>query len=118
MRDFKKYKVWEFSHQLTLDVYRVTLVFPDSEKFGLITQLRRAAYSIPSNFAEGSGKESDKEFNRFLQMCLGSANELEYFIILSTDLNYISKELSNDIQEKIISVKKQLVSLSKKLKEQ
>ena len=70
MRDFKKYKVWEFSHQLTLDVYRITLVFPDSEKFGLISQLRRAAYSIPSNFAEGSGKESDKSLIVFYKCVL------------------------------------------------
>lgn len=118
MRDFKKYKVWEMGHQLTLEIYTVTVDFPSSEKFGLVSQIRRSAYSIPANFAEGSGKESEKEFNRFLQMSLGSANELEYFLILSADLNYLSKEVSEQLQEKIISIKKQLINLSKKLKEQ
>lgn len=104
------------SHALTLRVYRETLRLPSSEKYGLISQIQRAAYSIPSNIVEGCGKDSDKEFNRFLQMSLGSANELEYFMILCADLGFMDKDVSSDLQETVKLIKRQIVSLSKKLK--
>lgn len=66
----------------------MTKSFPPEEKFRIISQMQRAAYYIPSNFAEGCGRQSDKDFDRFLQICIGSAQELEYFIILIRDLNF------------------------------
>lgn len=116
MRNFRNYEVWVLSHELTKKIYKVTESFPDSEKYQIIRQMQRAAFSIPSNFAEGCGRESDKDFNRFVQMALGSAHELEYFIILSRDLNYLDvnryEELNNDVN----LVKMKLYALGRKLK--
>ena len=66
MRDFKKYDVWIISHEFVLKIYNLTEQIPEKEKYQLISQLQRAAYSIPSNFSEGCGRESDKDFNRFI----------------------------------------------------
>lgn len=115
MRDFKKYEVWLRSHKLTLLIYKITNAFPFAEKNRLISQMLRASYSIPSNFAEGCGRQSDKDFNRFLHICLGSAHELEYFVILSKDLKYITEEISESLLNDINLIKMQLYSLSKKL---
>lgn len=71
MRNFKRDKVWELSHQLVLRICRITSAFPDSEKYAMFSQMRRAVYFIPSNFAEDSGRKSEKEFNRFIQISLG-----------------------------------------------
>ncbi|WP_274475237.1 four helix bundle protein [Mangrovimonas aestuarii] len=117
MRNFRKYDVWELSHDLVLEVYRLTKAFPDSEKYQLISQMQRAAYSIPSNFSEGCGRASDKDFNRFVQICLGSAHELEYFTILSKDLDYITETNYINLNSKVNDIKKKLYSLGLKLKD-
>jgi len=116
MRDFKRYEVWQKSHKLTLHIFEVTKSFPSEEKFRIISQMQRASYSVPSNFAEGCGRSSDQDFNRFIQMSLGSAHELEYFVILATDLGFIEETKSSLLLEEINMVKKQLFSLSQKLK--
>lgn len=116
MRDFNKYEVWALSHKLTLDIYKLTKDYPQDEKYQLISQMRRAAYSIPSNFSEGCGRDSDKDFNRFVQISLGSAHELEYFILLSEDLNFINHTVSEELKEKVNHVKRKLYRLSQKLK--
>jgi four helix bundle protein len=90
MRDFKKLVVWEKSHKLTLAAYRATSQFPKEELFGLTSQIRRAAASIPANIAEGCGRNSEKEFIHFLHLATGSGNELEYHFLLARDLGYIS----------------------------
>lgn len=90
MRDFRKYKVWELGHQLTLDIYRKTKNFPMEEIYGLTSQMRRASSSIPANIAEGCGRQSDAELRRILTISQGSASELEYFNILVKDLGYIT----------------------------
>jgi four helix bundle protein len=92
MRDFKKYDIWQLSHSLTLDIYKITNKFPNEELYGLISQIRRASLSVPTNISEGCGRNSDKEFNQFLNIALGSASETEYLLILSKDLNYLSEE--------------------------
>lgn len=89
MRDFKRYNVWEISHQFVLKVYKITKEFPKSENYQLVSQMQRAAYSIPSNLSEGCGHASNTAFNRFVTICLASALELEYFILLAKDLKYI-----------------------------
>jgi len=105
MRDFKRYKVWEQGHSITLKMYRKTQTFPKSEEFGMKSQMRRAAYSIPSNIAEGCGRESDAELKRFLIISQGSASELEYFLILAKDLEYINEQdyivLDNEVNRSI-----------------
>ncbi|MCA5005698.1 four helix bundle protein [Sphingobacterium bovistauri] len=105
MRDFKKYDVWQKSHELTLKIFDVTKSFPNEEKFRITSQMQRAAYSIPSNFAEGCGRQSDKDFDRFLQICLGSAHELEYFMILTKDLNLISEIIHDETSVEINIIK-------------
>ncbi len=86
MQNYKDLKVWEKGHLFTLKVYDVAKLFPKEEIYSLINQIRRAASSIPANIAEGCGKNSQNEFAHFLNIALGSANEAEYFLILSKDL--------------------------------
>lgn len=101
MRYFTKYKVWEISNELVLEIYQLTIQFPNSEKYNLISQIQRAVYSIPSNIAEGCGRDSDKNFNRFIHMELGSAHEVEYFLILTRDLKFITEEKSENLILKV-----------------
>ena len=115
MRDFKKLKVWQRSHQLALDVYKSTKDFPKNEQYGLISQMRRSAVSIPSNIAEGYGKEGQAEFARYLRIAMGSASELEYQLILSHDLKYISRELFQTIEDEVIQLKKMLVVFTQRI---
>ena len=92
MRDYKKYDIWKLSHLLTLEVYKITESFPKEEIFGLTSQIRRASSSIGINIVEGCGRGSDEDFKRFLRNASGSAFEVEYILLLSKDLNYISEE--------------------------
>lgn len=92
MRDFKQLVVWQKSHQLALAVYKAAETFPRHELYGLTNQLRRAASSIPANIAEGSGRFTEAEFARFLQIAMGSASEVAYFLILTRDLNYLGDQ--------------------------
>ena len=115
MRDYKKYSVWEKSHQLTLDVYSSVANFPVDERFGLTSQIKRAAGSIPMNIAEGCGRSSDKDFCRFLYVAFGSANELEYQIILSVELGFMDKIKGQTLLIQIEEVKKMLNGLITKL---
>lgn len=97
MQDYKELKVWEKAHHFTLQVYEVTKSFPKDELYSLTNQLRRAASSIPANIAEGCGKITQSEFAHFLNISLGSANEAEYFLILSKDLKYLTEKKFPDI---------------------
>ena len=115
MRDFRKYQVWELGHQITLDVYKLTSSFPKDEQYGLISQMRRASSSVPANIAEGCGRESEVEFKRFLVIANGSATELEYFLILVKDLNFISNENINDLVGKVDQLKRSLNKLISKI---
>jgi four helix bundle protein len=115
MRDFKKYDVWQLSHSLTLAVYKVTSDFPKEELYGLTSQIRRSIASIPTNISEGCGRNSDKEFNQFLNIALGSANEAEYLFILSKDLNYISNEKFEPLEIQINTIKSKIYNLKKAL---
>ena len=118
MRDFKKLQVWVKSHELNLFVYTDILPkFPKSEQYDLLSQTKRASYSITLNIVEGSGRYTEKDFSHFLDMALGSAHELEYCCLLSKDLNYFSEELFNQVNHKINEVKAMLIGLIKKLRE-
>ncbi len=116
MRDYKKYQVWEKSHALVLDIYRITKTFPEEEKFNLVSQLNRVALSIPTNIVEGCGRESDKEFARFLHISSGSAFELEYLLIVSKDLKILNPGSAQILLAEINEIKKMLFSLIQKLK--
>lgn len=115
MRDFKKYTVWQESHTFTLDVYQATKVFPKDELFGLTSQLRRAGASIPTNFAEGCGSNSEKEFARYLNIALASCCEVEYLLLLTRDLKYLTTEVHQILEDKLILIRKQIYNLKQKL---
>jgi four helix bundle protein len=115
MKDFRDLKVWEKAHELALDCYSITANFPKHEIFGMVSQIRRSGSSIGANIAEGCGRGGNGEFQRFLQMAMGSASELEYHCLLSKDLHFMDEETYSRIQEKVVEVKKMLSSLIRKI---
>lgn len=115
MRDFKKLQVWQKSHLLTLEIYKTTSLFPKDELYGLVSQMRRSSSSIPTNIAEGCGRESNIELNRFLTIAKGSASELEYQLLLAKDLNYIDSVTFLSLDEKINEIRKMIYGYGAKL---
>ena len=116
MKNFRDLLVWEKAHQLTMRIYEATSTYPADERFGLVSQIRRSASSVPTNIAEGCGRHSDKDFARFLQISMGSASELEYQLLLSHDLHYLQTEPYDEMTNAVQEVKRMLTSLIKKLK--
>jgi four helix bundle protein len=115
VRSFKDLKVWQKGHELTLWIYRATKSFPKEEMYGLTSQLRRAAASIPANIAEGCVRGSGAEFRHFLQVALGSASELEYHILLSHELGYLDKSQYERLGSGATELKRMLTSFIQKL---
>ena len=115
MRDFKKYDIWILSHEFTLEIYKITSDFPKNELFGLTSQIRRSSSSIATNISEGCGRNSDSEFNQFLNIALGSASETEYLLILSKDLKYIPMEVFESLDQKVNIIKSKIYKLKEKL---
>jgi len=113
MRNFRKLNVWNDSRILVKEIYTITSLLPSSEKFGLISQINRCVISIPANIAEGSAKDSQKDFIRYLQISLGSAFELESHIILCSDLNMIDENKLSLVIDKIQTLQKRISSLIK-----
>ena len=118
MRNFRDLKVWQQAHQLVLSVYRETTAFPPDERFGLTVQIRRAAVSIPANLAEGSAKDSNEDFRRFLQIAIGSAGELDYELELAHALQYLSDTAYSSLTEQLTALRRQLTSLNNTVKTQ
>ena len=116
MRNYKNYTVWKEGHFLVLDIYKLTNNFPKEELFGITSQIRRAIVSVPTNIAEGCGRDSDKDFNRFLIISHGSATEVEYLLFLSYELNYITIDRYNKLNDKVVVLRKQLNKLITKIK--
>ena len=111
MKNFRDLTVWQKSHQLALAAYRETASFPADERFGLTSQIRRSASSVPANIAEGCGRRGNAEFHRFLQVAMGSASEVEYHFLLAHDLNYLSGERYRDLSGRVSEVKRMLAAL-------
>jgi four helix bundle protein len=109
--------VWEKSHPLVLAVYSAASKFPRDESFGLTSQVRRAATSIPSNIAEGCGRSGDGELRRFLFIAMGSANELEYQLLLARDLEYLQGSDYEALSGALNEVKRMLSGLIDRLRE-
>lgn len=116
MQDYRKLKVWKKSHELTLALYQATQSFPQNEVYGLTSQMRRCSSSIPSNIVEGCGRGSNPDFLRFLYVALGSANELEYQLLLAHDLGYIADPLHIELSAGALEVKRMLSALIVTLK--
>ena len=115
MKDFHELKVWQKAHQLTLVVYQITAPFPREELYGLTSQLRRSAASIPANLAEGCGRNGDAEFARFCSIALGSASELEYHLLLARDLKLIQPRDYEELAARVTELKRMLTALFQKL---
>ena len=116
MQDFKRLDVWRKAHALTLNTYRVTRGFPDDERFGLVSQMRRCGASIPCNIAEGAGRSTPRDFLRFLDIAMGSAQELEYQCLLSYDLGYIDADSHLALKESVDEVQKMLIGLQRSIR--
>ncbi|HEY3270770.1 MAG TPA: four helix bundle protein [Geothrix sp.] len=114
MQDFRNLAVWRHAHQLTLAIYQETSKFPASEQFGLTSQMRRSAASIPTNIAEGCGRGSDADFARFLHIALGSASELEYQLLLASDLGHLQTTPARSLMDQVQTIKKMASSLIRK----
>ena len=115
MHNFKNLKIWQKSRLLVKEVFLLTRDFPIEEKFGLVSQILRSAYSIPSNIAEGSGRTTNKEFARFLDIALGSAFELETQLILASDIDYLAENKLQEIQKLLQEIQKMIYSFKMNL---
>ena len=115
MHSFKDLKVWERAIELTALIYRSTKEFPKEEKFGLISQIRRSAVSVPSNIAEGAGRNTDGEFKQFLGIAKGSLYELETLLIISNKINLMSKNEYKELVSLIEEISKMISGLKKSL---
>ena len=116
MHRFKDLEIWKKSIEFCSHIYGVTSKFPDSEKFGLTNQLRRASVFIPSNIAEGSSRNSNKDFSRFLQIAIGSAYEIETQLLIASDLSLTSKEDVNELSSKLNTIIKMTSKFKSTLK--
>ncbi len=100
-RHYRDLVAWQRSHALTLAIYKQTQRFPAEERFGLTNQVRRASYSVPANIAEGSGRETNKDYLRFLVIALSSLKETEYFLLLARDVGYLAEDQYNELTETV-----------------
>lgn len=108
MHNYKELEIWKSSLKYCTPIYKITAKFPEEEKFGLISQLRRASVSVPSNIAEGSARNSNKDFIRFLEYSLGSCREIDTQLLVSVDLEFISSDeinfLSNELNRIMVMI--------------
>ena len=116
MQNFHDLKVWQKSHALTKDVYSETGRFPREEIYGLTSQMRRAAVSVAANIAEGCGRSTRPDLARFLSIALGSASELEYYVLLAHDLDFLASDSHRRLADQTTEIKRMLAALAKKLR--
>jgi four helix bundle protein len=115
MKNFRNSKVWQKAHKLVIEIYECTEAMPSHEIYGLRSQVRRSAVSVPSNIAGGCGRNGDAELSRFLSIAMGSASELEYQILLANDLGYLPAEAHQSLEMQIDEVKRMLAGFIKRL---
>ena len=116
MGQYRKLRVWQHAYAVTLSIYTETRRWPSDERYGLISQIRRAAASIGANLAEGSGRKSNAELARYARMALGSANEVEYDLHLARDLGYMKQEVAHRLLAEISDVQRMLAGLETQLR--
>jgi len=100
-RNYRNIVAWQRAHEVTLRMYELTRTFPREETYGLSSQIRRASFSVAANIAEGSGRETDKDFLRFFYISLGSLKEVDYATLLAYDLKYLNSELFEKLQTRL-----------------
>ena len=115
IKNFKNLSIWKRSRSLVKSIYLATNDFPKNEMFGLISQIRRAAISIPSNIAEGCGRTTNKELSRFLDISIGSICEIETQLYLAFDFKFISKENAKALIDEIVEIRKMIIGFQKTL---
>ena len=115
MHNYNNLQIWQQAMDLVEEIYKLTASFPIEEKFGLVSQMTRAAVSIPSNIAEGAGRNSDKDFAHFISIAIGSLYELNTQIVLSERLGYINQLQSQELQKKLDNLQRKSVSFKSKL---
>ena len=116
LKSFQELEVWQKANHLVLQTYRATDGFPDKEKYGIVSQVRRSAASIPANIAEGFGRRTTKELLQFLANANGSLEETRYFLLLSRDLGYLAKERYVELEMECSSVAQMISALGRSLK--
>ena len=115
MHNYNNLQIWQQAMDLVEEIYKLTASFPIEEKFGMVSQMTRAAVSIPSNIAEGAGRNLDKDFAHFISIAIGSLYELNTQIVLSERLGYINQSLSQELQKKLDNLQRKSVSFKSKL---
>lgn len=113
MKDFRDIKVWHKAHNLALKVYKVTETFPREEAYGLTSQIRRSATSIPTNIAEGCGRNTDAELARFMEIASGSASELDYLLLLAMDIGLLAEDRYKELLAELVEIRKMLTTFIK-----
>jgi four helix bundle protein len=116
MKNYRELKIWQRSHIFTVLLYQVTKKFPRDEVFALTSQMRRASVSIPANIAEGCGREGDAELKRFLTIALGSACEVDYYVLLAWELGYLDDSSRQSLAAEIMEIRRMLGTFVQKLK--
>jgi four helix bundle protein len=117
VQDFRQLNVWQKSHGLVIRIYSATSTFPDAERFGLTSQMRRAAASIPANIAEGCGRGGQSELRQFLYTSAGSASELDYFLLLARDLRLLTEKQHQALEVSVREIKRMLSGLIQSVNE-
>jgi len=115
MKSVEDLDVFKLSHEMTLEIYKITKMFPEEEKFGLVSQMRRAAYSVPMNLAEGANRLNTKEYRRFVGISKGSAGEVKYQLMLAKDLGYINSDKYTEMRSNYERISQMLTGLAKSL---
>jgi four helix bundle protein len=115
MHNYNNLQIWQQAMDLVEEIYKLTASFPIEEKYSLVSQMTRAAVSIPSNIAEGAGRNSDKDFAHFISIAIGSLYELNTQIVLSERLGYINQSQSQELQKKLDNLQRKSVSFKSKL---
>ena len=113
---FRNIKAWQRAHEMTLETYKVTKLFPSSERYGITAQLRRSSASVAANIVEGYKRRSDKDFAHFLNMADGSLEETKYHLLLAYDLKYLNKDKYEELSILADEVGRMLFGFQKKLK--
>ncbi len=116
MRNFKELKIWQKGFMIAVDTFKLVSTFPKEEKYGISSQVTRSAVSIPSNIAEGSGRGSEKDYTRFIEISLGSSFELETQLLITDSINYGDKDLRRQILKDVDEKQKMLMSFITKLR--
>ncbi|MGH9523271.1 MAG: four helix bundle protein [Terriglobales bacterium] len=117
MQDYKQLEVWDRGHKITLKLYPLTATFPKEERFGMVSQIRRCSASIGANIAEGCGRNSEGDLQRFLEIAAGSASELDYHLLLARDLGFLSRHDYDGLVPELATLRRKLTAFINRVSE-